>query len=52
MNFLDGIKRWWRNLKTSAGGGFLCDTCKLSYGSVCTRPERPNARKCPEYLPK
>lgn len=27
----------------------LCDTCKYDYGNVCTRPERPNARKCPDY---
>ncbi|MCB1196455.1 hypothetical protein KDK77_09740 [bacterium] len=27
----------------------LCDTCKYDYGDACTRPERPNARKCPDY---
>lgn len=30
----------------------LCDTCKYDYGSACTRPERPNARKCPDYKRK
>ncbi|HEX6970769.1 MAG TPA: hypothetical protein VF234_00925 [Limnochordia bacterium] len=28
---------------------FLCDTCKYNYGSACHRPERPNARYCPDY---
>jgi hypothetical protein len=27
----------------------LCDSCKLDYGNVCRRPERPNARTCPDY---
>jgi len=27
----------------------LCDTCKYDYGNVCTRPERPNALRCPDY---
>lgn len=27
----------------------LCDTCKYDYGAVCTRPERPNALRCPDY---
>jgi len=27
----------------------LCDTCKYDYGSSCTRPERPNALRCPDY---
>ncbi len=31
---------------------FLCDSCKLNYGDVCTRSERPNAVVCPEYAKK
>ena len=27
----------------------LCDTCKWDYGDACRRPERPNARRCPDY---
>ena len=30
-------------------GDYLCDECRYDYGAACTRPERPNARKCPEY---
>lgn len=30
----------------------LCDTCKYDYGNVCTRPERPNALRCPDYKRK
>ena len=33
----------------SGGGAPLCDTCRYDYGEVCTRPERPNAMKCPDY---
>ena len=28
---------------------FLCDDCRYDYGNACTRPERPNARQCPDY---
>lgn len=28
---------------------FLCDTCRYDYGKACTRPERPNAVRCPDY---
>jgi predicted nucleic acid binding AN1-type Zn finger protein len=40
-----------RRLIAQAGGAseFLCDNCKYDYGSVCCRPERPNARRCPDY---
>lgn len=30
----------------------LCDTCKWDYGNACTRHERPNAVKCPDYKKK
>ena len=31
------------------GAGHLCDTCRWDYGDACRRPERPNARVCPDY---
>jgi hypothetical protein len=31
------------------GERILCDTCKYDYGAACTRPERPNATRCPDY---
>jgi len=31
------------------GAGPLCDNCRYDYGSVCKRPERPNAYECPDY---
>lgn len=31
------------------GSEYLCDTCKYSYGDVCSRPEKPNATRCPDY---
>ncbi len=33
----------------SNGGAFLCDSCRYSYGNSCSRPEKPNARRCPDY---
>jgi hypothetical protein len=38
-----------RRMFAKSGGNYLCDTCKWDYGSACTRPERQNARTCPDY---
>ncbi|MEW6534128.1 MAG: hypothetical protein AB1454_00735 [Candidatus Auribacterota bacterium] len=39
MTVLDSLMNW----------KILCDTCKYDYGNACSRPDRPNARKCPDY---
>lgn len=54
MNPFRRFKQWLGSLTREAGGGseFLCDTCLYDHGNVCTRPERPNARKCPDYKQK
>jgi hypothetical protein len=44
------VAAFLRRLFALGGGSFLCDDCKYNYGSVCTRPERPNARRCPDYV--
>ena len=31
---------------------YLCDHCKYDYGDACRRPERPNARRCPDFVPR
>ncbi|MEW6045993.1 MAG: hypothetical protein AB1609_05865 [Bacillota bacterium] len=31
---------------------YLCDDCKYDYGDACRRPERPNARSCPDFSPR
>ncbi|MBI1784347.1 hypothetical protein HYR69_04310 [Candidatus Sumerlaeota bacterium] len=50
MKWLRKFYQWIRSLFTEGGAGeFLCDSCKYDYGNACTRPERPNARKCPDY---
>jgi len=36
-------------LGSGGGGGYLCDRCKWDYGDACRRPERPNARSCPDF---
>lgn len=41
----------WRKL-SHGGPRFLCDDCRYNYGSICSRPERPNARTCPDYKRK
>ena len=33
----------------SGGGQFLCDSCRYNYGTICSRPEKPNAVRCPDY---
>ncbi len=47
MGFLQRILAFFRGLVPRSGP--LCDTCKYDYGAVCTRPERPNAMRCPDY---
>jgi transposase-like protein len=42
-----------RTLKTAfRGERFLCDDCRYDYNAACSRPERPNALRCPDYKPK
>ena len=41
-----------RRLFAFGGSSYLCDSCKWDYGTACTRPERPNARTCPDYKKK
>ncbi len=38
-----------RRLFRTSGGGYLCDKCRWDYGDACKRPERPNAKTCPDY---
>lgn len=47
MSLLRGLIDFVRKLVPA--GEPLCDTCKYDYGDACTRPERPNARRCPDY---
>jgi hypothetical protein len=47
----------WLRIKTRMisilhGDAFLCDSCQLNYGTACVRPERPNAKSCPDYVKK
>jgi hypothetical protein len=30
-------------------GEFLCDSCKYNHPDHCSRPERPNATRCPDH---
>jgi hypothetical protein len=48
---LKNFLQWWRRLIAQAGGAseFLCDTCRYDHGGACRRPERPNARRCPDF---
>jgi len=49
---LQVLGRFGRRLLGESGGGYLCDRCKWDYGDACKRPERPNARTCPDFKPK
>ena len=47
-----GAGAWFWSRRATGGpgfGGYLCDSCKYSYGDVCRRPEKPNATECPDY---
>lgn len=43
------IGDFFRRLLALGPSAPLCDSCKWDYGNVCKRPERPNARRCPDY---
>ena len=48
----DVRQRLWlalRKLFALGGSCYLSDTCKWDYGDACSRPERPNAKTCPDY---
>ena len=47
MSFWQKLLGLFRGL--APRGRPLCDTCKYDYGNVCSRPERPNALRCPDY---
>ena len=44
------IRQWW--LRVRCPSEFLCDNCRYDYPSACSRPQRPNATRCPDYKPK
>lgn len=46
------LAEFLRRLFALGSKRYLCDTCKWDYGNACTRPERPNAVKCPDYKKK
>ncbi len=55
MGPLKSLFQWMGGFfRRLAGGGttILCDRCRYNYGNVCSRPERPNARICPDYKKK
>jgi len=45
---LQALGHFFRRL-FAVDGAYLCDSCKWDYGDICKRPERPNARTCPDY---
>ena len=44
------VRQWWLRLRCPTE--FLCDHCKYDHPSACSRPQRPNAVKCPDYRPR
>lgn len=53
MNWLNELAQrlilFLRRLFSLSGSESLCDTCRWDYGDACRRPERPNAKVCPDY---
>lgn len=37
------------DVHSGRGSAFLCDSCKYDDPRYCSRPERPNARRCEDY---
>jgi len=50
MGFWKKLRRWFGEL--SAPTEFLCDSCRYNYPTACHRPERPNAKRCPDFKRK
>ena len=49
QRLLTALRGMLRRLFATGGSGYLCDHCKWDYGDACSRPERPNAVRCPDY---
>ena len=48
-SLLQKLTLFFRGLFAMKGASYLCDTCKWDYDTACQRPERPNAKTCPDY---
>lgn len=49
QRLLAPLRALFGGLTRSGSSGYLCDRCKWDYGDACKRPERPNARVCPDF---
>lgn len=49
MSFWTAVRDFLRRLGGLGAARPLCDDCRYDYGDACSRPERPNARRCPDY---
>jgi hypothetical protein len=49
---MNPLRALWQRLRFLVTQQLLCDTCKYDYGDACRRPERPNAKVCPDYKRK
>ena len=43
------FKTTWQRIAAKLSDRILCDTCMYDYGTACVRPERPNAKVCPDF---
>lgn len=50
MSLLTALKDWWIRFRCPTE--FLCDNCKYDHPSACRHSARPNAVKCPDYVPR
>jgi hypothetical protein len=48
--WIERLRQHWLRLRCPTE--FLCDNCKYDLPSACSRPQRPNAVKCPDYRPR
>ena len=48
-NIKEFFKLLFQRIKAPLSDDFLCDSCRYDYDGACNRPERPNAKVCPDY---
>ena len=46
---LPASQRWSKLDFLGASDTYLCDSCKYNDARYCSQPDRPNAKRCPDY---
>ena len=49
LYFMWASQRWSKLDFLGASDTYLCDSCKYNDARYCSQPDRPNAKRCPDY---